>query len=126
MSGANKGSMFDPYIDEIKEMLDAGCSYGQIADELSGKIDRDFSESAIFHFVRTNGLRSLVTQGCRENRLDIPCCDRCEECTKVWNTELTNKHRLCKLLMAIVSPNCNSSPMQCPKREIRKEIPANG
>ena len=111
-------SRLDPYMDEIAEMLAAGCAYSKIADEMSLHFD-DWAVSygAIAGFVKKNGLESKVTQGCRNDRIFIPQCDGCESCILVLNTTKSSRVRVCMELKEIVSRSVITSPMECPKRE---------
>ena len=111
-------SRLDPYIDEIAEMLAAGCTYSKIADEMSLHFD-DWAVSygAVAGFVKKNGLESKVTQGCRNDRIIIPQCDGCESCVLVLNTTKSSRVRVCMELKEIVSRSVITSPMECPKRE---------
>lgn len=111
-------SRLDPYMDEIAEMLVAGCTYSKIADEMSLHFD-DWAVSygAVACFVKRNGLESKVTQGCRNDRIIIPQCDGCESCVLVLNTTKSSRVRVCMELKEIVSRSVITSPMECPKRE---------
>ena len=111
-------SRLDPYMDEIAEMLAAGCTYSKIADEMSLHFD-DWAVSygAVAGFVKKNGLESKVTQGCRNDRIIIPQCDGCESCVLVLNTTKSSRVRVCMELKEIVSRSVITSPMECPKRE---------
>ena len=112
-------SRLEPYADEIKAMISAGCTYSKIADEMSLHFD-DWAVSygAIAGFVKKNGLESKVTQGCKDDRIFIPQCDGCESCMLVLNTTKSSRVRVCMELKEIVSRSVVTSPMECPKREM--------
>lgn len=114
-------SRLDPYIDEIKEMLATGCTYQQIADAMSEHFENWMvTTNNIYSLVHNRNLRSLVTKGCRNNRIDIPHCDGCDKCILVLNTTKSAKVRVCVELKEIVSRSCATSPAECPKREINR------
>lgn len=109
-------SKYDPYIREICVMLDGGCTYQQIADELFRKGLFGSDKDSLYHFCRKNELQSRVTMG--SHTADIPHCDECVRCIEVTNTT-GHEERLCVELLRIVARSCKTSPVDCPKRERR-------
>lgn len=118
--GRKKGSMFDPYAAQIKELLDGGCTYQQIADRLGDHFDDAPNASSLAAFCKSRGLRSLVTQGCRDGRIEIPNCDECGHCKLTQNSTRTKTVRVCDQIPAIISRSVLNSPMDCPKRDAGK------
>lgn len=116
-SGRKTGSMLDQYAYEIKEMLDSGCTYQHIADELSNHFDDVVNATTVSSYCRRRDMRSLVTQGCRNGRIYIPRCDECDSCKITKNSTRSGTVRVCSLLWVIVSRSVLNSPMDCPKRE---------
>ncbi len=112
--------MFDPYTVQIKELLDGGCTYQQIADRLGDHFGDAVNASSLAYFCKNRGLRSLVTQGCRDGRIEIPNCNECDSCKLVTNTTETGTIRVCTEMWKAVSRSCLSSPMWCVKRDIGK------
>lgn len=116
--GRKPGSVLDQYIDEIKIMLDSGCTYQQIADELSVYFDDVVNTGTLASYCKRRGLRSLVTQGCRNGRIDIPRCNECEHCKLTKNSTRSGTVRVCSQLWVVVSRSVRNSPMDCPKRDM--------
>jgi hypothetical protein len=109
-----KKSKFDPYINEIKSLVDSGCSARQIADAIEGKMDDVVDDSALYVFIVSRGLRTKRTR--EENAGAIPHCERCENCMTVMNTN-DNDVWLCVETKRIANKSCRTSPQWCPKRE---------
>lgn len=118
--GRSRRSMFDPYITQIKELLDGGCTYQQIADRLENCFDDAVNVSSLAAFCKRRGLRSLVTQGCRNGRIEIPNCNECQHCKLTQNSTRTKTVRVCDQIPAIISRSVLNSPMDCPKRDFEK------
>lgn len=119
-AGRHRESRLDPYMDKIREMLDAGSTYGEIADEMSKYFDDwVLSSNTICTYAISRGLRSKVTQGARDGRIYIPHCDNCSSCKLVLNTAGSRSVRVCMVAMRAVSRSCLTSPMWC---EERKEV----
>lgn len=110
-------SRFDPYIDEIRDMVASGMSYSQIADEFSERMDIDIEPCTIGYYVRCRGLQSRVTRGKNDGRVFIPHCKSCEYRSEVMNTLRTGNWLMCEKMRAIISRTCQTSPMDCPLRE---------
>ena len=118
-------SRLDPYMDEIAEMLSAGCTYGEIAEKMSQHFDdKEVTLANIAYIAEKKGLKSKITQGARNNRLYIPDCEKCEHCEKVINTTGTSTTRVCmaKKPYRAVSRSVTTSPMYCPKRELNRGV----
>ena len=64
--------MLDGYRDKVEELLDAGCSFADIADRIAEEDGIYVEPATVAYFVRSRKLSSKVTQGCRNNRIDIP------------------------------------------------------
>lgn len=114
----DRKSQLDPHRGEIAELLAAGRTYGQIAEEMQAHFpDRDITWQSVAYFVKHRDLKSCVTQGSRNGRIYIPHCDSCKNCVEVLNTMGTSKVRVCMEKKCIVSRSCLTSPMDCPRRE---------
>lgn len=113
-------SKFDVYSEEIEKRLECGFTYEQIAEAMQEHFEEDISEASIAYFIRARGLKSKVTQGCRNGRIDIPKCDECDSCKLVANTAGTGTIRVRTEMWKAVSRSCLSSPMWCGKRDIEK------
>ena len=109
-----KKSKFDPYIEEIKALVDSGCSARQIADAIENKMDDVVDENALYVFITSRELRTRRTR--EENVSLIPRCEGCENCMTVLNTK-DNDVWLCVEAKRIANKSCKTSPLWCPKRE---------
>lgn len=78
MSGRKRGCMLDSYRDRVEELLDAGCTFADISDHMAEEEQIYVEPTTVAYFVRSRKLSSKVTQGCRNNRIDIPKCAECE------------------------------------------------
>ena len=107
-------SKYDPYTDIIREMMDAGCTYGQIEEELWSRGMEDADYSSIAYFCKCRAIKSRVTKGARDGRY-IPHCEGCLKCIEVTNT-VGKEERICTELLRIISRSTKTSPMECPKR----------
>lgn len=112
----NKRSKFDPYITEIKALLDTGMPVSGVATEIEPKMDDVVNTDALYMFIKSRGLRSHVTQGGTNKDFNVPHCQKCNNCRNVQNTEDTEV-RLCTKSWRMVSKTCQTSPMWC---ELRK------
>ena len=113
-------SRYDPYRGEIEHLLAAGCTTGQITDAMQVHFETYITESSVYYYIRTNGLKTTVTKGARDGRVYIPQCDGCESCILVLNTTKSSQARVCMKLKEIVSRSVTTSPMECPKRETNR------
>lgn len=120
MRRRHKKSKFDPYIKEIAIYLSMGMSTRQIAELIEYHFDDIVSESALYVFIKSRGLKSKVTQGGNNPNYDIPNCDECKDCIRVINTRETEA-RLCMSQKRIIPKACRTSPMFCPKRPFDNE-----
>ena len=118
--GRKQGSVLDQYASEIKAMLDSGCTYQQIADELSNHFDDVVNATTVSSYCRRREMRSLVTQGCRNGRIYIPRCDECENCTLIQNVSRTGWIPMCNELKALIPQRVTTSLIDCPKRDFEK------
>lgn len=79
-------SRFDPYRGEIEHLLAAGCTTNQITDAMQAHFGAYITESSVYYYIRTNGLKTTVTKGARDGRVYIPQCRECEKRCCVINT----------------------------------------
>ena len=79
-------SRFDPYRAEIEHLLAAGCTTSQITDAMQNHFERYITESSVYYYIRTNGLKTTVTKGAKDGRVYIPQCCECEKRCCVINT----------------------------------------
>lgn len=79
-------SRYDPYRGEIEHLLAAGCTTGQITDAMQVHFETYITESSVYYYIRTNGLKTTVTKGARDGRVYIPQCRECEKRCCVINT----------------------------------------
>ena len=66
--------MLDSYRDRVEELLDAGCTFADISDHMAEEEQIYVEPTTVAYFARSRKLSSKVTQGCRNNRIDIPKC----------------------------------------------------
>ena len=116
-AGRPRKSQYDPYLEDIKEMLESGLSYSQISEEMYDRFDIDVEPVTIGYFIKSRGLRSIVTRGKNDGRVFIPKCKECECLTEVQTTKKTGYWLMCKKMKRIISRTCQTSPMDCPLRE---------
>ena len=116
----HKKSKFDPYIKEIAIYLSMGMSTRQIAELIEYHFDDIVSESALYAFIRSRGLKSKVTQGGNNPNYDIPLCEKCDDCETIINTA-NNEVLLCVPAKRLINRSCKTSPMYCPKRPFDNE-----
>lgn len=112
-------SRYDPYRGEIEHLLAAGCTTGQITDAMQAHFGETYiTESSVYYYIRTNGLKTTVTKGARDGRVYIPQCRECEKRCCVINT--TGRRVLgCRVSdseIREVPRSINTSPMWCEKR----------
>ena len=75
--------MLDSYRDRVEELLDAGCTFADISDHMAEEEQIYVEPATVAYFVRSRKLSSKVTQGCRNNRIDIP------KCADIWSRTST-------------------------------------
>jgi hypothetical protein len=109
-------SKFDPYIEEIGKYVVRGCSVREIAELIEYHFNDAVAESALYTFMRSRGLQSTVTQGGTNLEYEAPCCQGCENCLRVLNTNETEVN-VCLITKRIVNKSCKTSPDWCVKRE---------
>ena len=112
-------SRFDPYRGEIEHLLAAGCTTSQIADAMQEHFGEVYiTESSVYYYIRTNGLKTTVTKGARDGRVYIPQCRDCDKRCCVINT--TGRRvwgcRVSDSEIRAVSKSVRTSPMWCEKR----------
>ena len=112
-------SRFDPYRSEIEHLLAAGCTTGQITDAMQIHFGETYiTDSSVYYYIRTNGLKNTVTKGARDGRVYIPQCRDCEKRCLVINT--TGQRlwgcRVSDSEIRAVSKSVRTSPMWCEKR----------
>ena len=111
-------SRFDPYRGEIEHLLAAGCTTSQITDAMQAHFERYITESSVYYYIRSNGLKTTVTKGARDGRVYIPQCRDCEKRCCVINT--TGQRlwgcRVSDSEIRAVSRSVRSSPMWGEKR----------
>ena len=110
---------FDPYRGEIEHLLAAGCTTSQIADAMQEHFGEVYiTESSVYYYIRTNGLKTTVTKGARDGRIYIPQCRDCEKRCCVINT--TGRRvwgcRVSDSEIREVPRSIRTSPMWCEKR----------
>lgn len=111
-------SRFDPYRGEIEHLLAAGCTTGQITDAMQVHFETYITESSVYYYIRTNGLKTTVTKGARDGRVYIPQCRECKKrcCVinttgrRVWGCRVSDSEIL------EVPRSIHTSPMWCEKR----------
>ena len=112
-------SRFDPYRSEIEHLLAAGCTTGQITDAMQVHFGETYiTESSVYYYIRTNGLKTTVTKGARDGRVYIPQCRDCPKrcCVinttgqRVWGCRVSDSE------IRAVSRSVHTSPMWCEKR----------
>ena len=113
----HKKSKLDPYYDFIKEMLESGMSYNQIADELYFQYDVECVAGTVGIFARNRGLPNIVTRGKNNGRVNIPTCTGCKCLIEASNTMRNGTVLVCTKIPAVISRSCTTSPMDCPFRE---------
>lgn len=113
-------SKFDPYITDIAKYLSMGLSTRQIAELIEHNFDDIVDDKAIYAFIRSRGLHSKVTQGGTNKHYDIPNCNECSDCIKIYNLR-GNKSRLCMKKKQMIPKACRTSPIFCPERPYDNE-----
>ena len=112
-------SRFDPYRGEIEHLLAAGCTTNQITDAMQEHFGETYiTESSVYYYIRTNGLKNTVTMGARDGRVYIPqCCDCEKRCCvinttgrRVWGCRVSDSE------IREVPRSIHTSPMWCEKR----------
>ncbi|MDF2615416.1 MAG: hypothetical protein K0Q47_71 [Sedimentibacter sp.] len=114
--GRPRRSKFDPYIEEISDLLKTGLSINKVADLISIYFDDPVDMSALYAFAYSRGLDRRVTQGGTNKNYSIPNCNKCKECIKVLNTH-DSEMLLCFKAKRLISKTCKTSPMWCDKRK---------
>ena len=108
---------FDPYKDDIAEMLGQGKTLNQIADFLADK-DFNSSEPELCKYINSRGLKTMITRGYHADK--VPHCQGCanylEIGTKYINTRTSNV-RVCKACLEVIPQYTRTSPVFCPRRE---------
>lgn len=115
----HRRSRFDPYRGEIEHLLAAGCTTSQITDAMQARFGEVYiTESSVYYYIRTNGLKTTVTKGARDGRVYIPQCRDCDKRCCVINT--TGRRvwgcRVSDSEIRLVSRSISTSPMWCSKR----------
>lgn len=120
---AKKGeSKLRAYESDIKELLEQGKTFQQITDYLYDNKEVEVSTTAVYLFVKNNGLKSRVQKG----RHDNPVCVECEY-YREYNTTYIASHavsgkrrnvRVCTKCNECIPINVVTSPEFCPKRSI--------
>lgn len=126
MSGRKRGCMLDGYRDKVEELLDAGCTFADIADRIAEEDGIYVEPATVAYFVRSRKLSSKVTQGCRNNRIDIPKCAECEYRHLVTDQYKKPSIYICTKIWVRINSGCKSSPMSCPKRDIERDCEERG
>lgn len=116
----HRRSRFDPYRGEIEHLLAAGCTTGQITDAMQVHFGETYiTESSVYYYIRSNGLKTTVTKGARDGRVYIQRCRDCEKRCCVINT--TGRRvwgcRVSDSEIRLVSRSISTSPMWCEKRD---------
>lgn len=121
-------SRFDPYRSEIEHLLAAGCTTGQITDAMQVHFETYITESSVYYYIRSNGLKTTVTKGARDGQVYIPRCYECEKRCLVINT--TGQRlwgcRVSDSEIRAVSKSVRTSPMWCSKRSREGENELDG
>lgn len=115
----HRRSRFDPYRGEIEHLLAAGCTTSQITDAMQARFGEVYiTESSVYYYIRSNGLKTTVTKGARDGRVYIPRCRECEKRCCVINT--TGRRvwgcRVSDSEIREVPRSIHASPMWCEKR----------
>lgn len=114
-------SKFDPYIKEIAALLDTGLSVARVAEEIEYHFDDIVDSNALYTFIRSRDLRSKVTMGGTNLNYDAPCCEGCDDCLTVTNTN-ESEVLLCLPSKRIVNKSCKTSPIWCNKRKKAERV----
>ena len=118
--------MLDGYRDKVEELLDAGCTFADIADRIAEEDGIYVEPATVAYFVRSRKLSSKVTQGCRNNRIDIPKCAECEYRHLVTDQYKKPGIYICTKIWVRINSGCKSSPMNCPKRDSERDCEERG
>jgi hypothetical protein len=110
-----KPSKFDPYVVEIATYLSMGRTIQEVAELIEYHFDDAVSKDSLYMFIRSRGLKSKVTQGGTNLQYQAPCCQGCENCLKVINTNEVEVN-VCLVAKRIVNRSCKTSPPWCMKR----------
>lgn len=112
----SRKSKLDPYIDEIKEMLEVGCTYQHIAEVMTDCMNGEIvSDSQVWQIANNRGLITQVVKDAKSR--DLPHCDNCNQCLRIKSTTKATKYRICMELRQAIPQSCRTSPMECRKRK---------
>lgn len=113
-------SILDPYRAHIESLLAAGCAYQQITDELTERSGKLISFYTVSYYCHSKGLRSRVTQGAKNGRIEIPNCSTCGNCLRAKDDRCKYDTLICKSEMRVVPRSCKTSPMWCHRRRVKE------
>lgn len=113
---------FDPYKDDIAQMLDEGQTLPKIADWLA---DRDVftAEPELCIYIKNRGLRTKVTRGYHADK--VPHCSGCANYIEVGTKYISDRKtnvRVCKACLEVIPTNAKTSPVFCPRRLEEKGV----
>jgi hypothetical protein len=114
-------SKFDPYIVEIAKYLAMGMTIQETAELIEYHFDDVVNRDALYVFMRSRGLQSMVTMGGTNSEYEAPCCGECDSCLTVTNTN-KSEARVCLTAKRMISKSCHTSPIWCEKRGESVEI----
>lgn len=118
-----KQSKFDPFKDEIQELLFTGMGVPKVAEKIEHYFEDIVSIDSLYSFIRKNNLRNLCTQGGTNLCYKAPKCNDCQFCTEILCENGESTQRICNKSRRIILNTCRTSPMWCFKRkgQIRNE-----
>ena len=111
-------SKFDPYIIEIARYAAMGLTTQEIAELIEYHFDDIVSKDALYAFMRSRGIQSMVTMGGTNLEYEAPKCEKCKSCHMVLSFDSKSKIRICKKANRVIGWSVKTSPMWCEKRGV--------
>ena len=111
-------SKFDPYIIEIARYAAMGLTTQEIAELIEYHFDDIVSKDALYAFMRSRGIQSMVTMGGTNLEYEAPKCEKCKSCYTVLSFDSKSKIRICKKANRVIGWSVKTSPMWCEKRGV--------
>ena len=110
----HKKSKFDPYINEITEMVGMGLSTNKIACAIEKYFEDIVSNDALYVFIKHRGIESKVKKG-----LNAPKCEGCQGCYTVTSHDGKSNVRICKKSNRAIWGSVKTSPPWCEERRLK-------